>query len=608
MLDSLREKANNLPLLPGVYIMLDEHGEVIYVGKAKKLKNRVSSYFHGEHLPKVEAMVEKVHDFNVIVAGSEFEALVLENSLIKQHKPHYNILLKDDKGYPFIRLDLHEEYPKMTLTNRAGKDGAKYFGPFGGRSQTYDIISTISKALLLPDCSRKFPRDIGKERPCLNYHMGSCAGWCLKDSSAEDYRRRITQAAMILDGKSKELTDELQSQMEQAAEELRFERAAELRDRLRAIEGLTNKQRVIATAFADTDAIGFCRGAKTCFAVLHFVDGSLVGKDVEMMDEPLEDDGEAVSDLVRQYYTAHRGGWPKSVLLPCAIDDREELERLLSEVSGRRMYIDTPQRGERMRLIESAALNAREEIQRRTTAEQRRSKTLEWLQKALELRDFPKRIEAFDISNLGSTGIVAAMTVHINGKPLKRDYRKFRIRGLDAPDDYASMYQAVYRRFSHYKEGDEKFSTLPDLLLIDGGDKHAATAERALRNLGITVPVFGMVKDDRHRTRALIDSAGHETGIKTNQAVFALVGSIQEETHRFAIEYQRSLRNESYASKLDAIPGVGEKRRGDLLKYFKSVKAIREASVEQLALVVPRNTAAAIYAYFRSEESEEKEQ
>ena len=230
------------------------------------------------------------------------------------------------------------------------------------------------------------------------------------------------------------------------------------------------------------------------------------------------------------------------------------------------------------------------------------------LQKALELRDFPKRIEAFDISNLGSTGIVAAMTVHINGKPLKRDYRKFRIRGLDAPDDYASMYQAVYRRFSHYKEGDEKFSTLPDLLLIDGGDKHAATAERALRDLGITVPVFGMVKDDRHRTRALIDSAGHETGIKTNQAVFALVGSIQEETHRFAIEYQRSLRNESYASKLDAIPGVGEKRRGDLLKYFKSVKAIREASVEQLALVVPRNTAAAIYAYFRSEESEEKEQ
>lgn len=603
MLDTLREKANNLPLLPGVYIMLDEHGEVIYVGKAKKLKNRVSSYFHGEHLPKVAAMVEKVRDFNVIVAGSEFEALVLENSLIKQHKPHYNILLKDDKGYPFIRLDMREEYPKMTLANRLGKDGARYFGPFGGRGQTYDIISTVSKALLLPDCARRFPRDIGKERPCLNYHMGSCAGWCLRDSSAEDYRKRMMQAALILEGKSKELTVELKSQMEQAAGELRFERAAELRDRLRAIEALTNRQRVIATAFADTDAIGFCRGAKSCFAVLHFVDGSLVGKDVEMMDEPLEDDSEAMSDLVRQYYTAHRGGWPKSILLPCEIDDREDMERLLSEASGRRIYIETPRRGERMRLIESAALNAREEIQRRTTAAQRRSKTLEWLQKALELRDFPGRIEAFDISNLGPTGIVAAMTVHVDGRPLKRDYRRFRIKDLDGTDDYASMYQAVYRRFSRYREGDEKFSSLPDLLLIDGGDAHAATAEKALADLGLEVPVFGMVKDDRHRTRALVNSSGHEIGIKSNQAVFALVGSIQEETHRFAIEYQRSLRNEAYASELDRIPGVGEKRRTDLIKYFKSVKAIRGASREQLALVVPKNTAAAIYAHFHSEES-----
>ena len=360
---------------------------------------------------------------------------------------------------------------------------------------------------------------------------------------------------------------------------------------------------MIATAFADTDAIGFCRGAKSCFAVLHFVDGSLVGKDVEMMDEPLEDDSEAMSDLVRQYYTAHRGGWPKSILLPCEIDDREDMERLLSEASGRRIYIETPRRGERMRLIESAALNAREEIQRRTTAAQRRSKTLEWLQKALELRDFPGRIEAFDISNLGPTGIVAAMTVHVDGRPLKRDYRRFRIKDLDGTDDYASMYQAVYRRFSRYREGDEKFSSLPDLLLIDGGDAHAATAEKALADLGLEVPVFGMVKDDRHRTRALVNSSGHEIGIKSNQAVFALVGSIQEETHRFAIEYQRSLRNEAYASELDRIPGVGEKRRTDLIKYFKSVKAIRGASREQLALVVPKNAAAAIYAHFHSEES-----
>ena len=604
MLDTLREKANNLPLLPGVYIMLDEKSEVIYVGKAKKLKNRVSSYFHGEHLPKVQAMVDKVADFNVIVAASEFEALVLENSLIKRHKPHYNILLKDDKGYPFIRLDMREEYPSMSLSNRAAKDGAKYYGPFGSRGQTKNVISTISKALLLPDCSRNFPRDIGKERPCLNYHMGACLGWCLKDSSGEEYRRRMTQAALILDGKSGELLEELRCQMEQAAEELRFEKAAELRDRMRAVENLSNRQRVIATAFADTDAIGFCRGAKSCFTVLHFVNGDLVGKDTEMMEEPLEEDSEAISDLVRQYYTAHRGGWPKSILLPCEIEDRQDLEELLSQCSGRRMYIETPKRGERMRLIESAALNAREEIQRRTTAAQRRSKTLEWLQKALELEQFPERIEAFDVSNLGAPGIVAAMTVHVEGKPLKRDYRKFRIRDLEQPDDYASMYQAVYRRFRHYADGDEKFAPLPDLLLIDGGDTHAAVAVQAQLDLGLRVPTFGMVKDDRHRTRALISPEGQEIGISQNQAVFALVGSIQEETHRFAIEYQRSLRNESYGSTLDKIPGVGEKRRNDLIKSFKSVKAIREASLEQLRLVVPKNTAQAVYDYFHSGESE----
>ena len=604
MLEELREKANRLPLLPGVYIMLDEHNEVIYVGKAKKLKNRVSSYFHGEHLPKVAAMVEKVADFNVIVAGSEFEALVLENSLIKRHKPHYNILLKDDKGYPFIRVDVKSEYPTMSIASRSGKDGARYFGPYGGRSQTRDIIGTISKALLLPDCARKFPRDIGKDRPCLNYHMGTCAGWCLKDSSPEDYRARMRQAVLILDGKSGELIEDLRSQMEQAAEQLRFERAAELRDRLRAVEGLANKQRVISTAFADTDAIGFCRGAKSCFTVLHFVDGDMVGKDVEMMEEPLEEDGEAISGLVRQYYTAHRGGWPKSILLPVEIEDQAELETLLSQVSGRRIYIECPKRGERMRLIESAALNAREEIQRRTTAQQRRSKTLEWLQKALELDKFPSRIEAFDISNLGDTGIVAAMTVHVDGRPLKRDYRKFRIRDLEGQDDYASMYQAVYRRFKRFVDGDEHFAPLPDLLLIDGGDTHAATARQAAMDLGITLPIFGMVKDDRHRTRALITPEGREIGISGNQAVFSLVGNIQEETHRTAIEYQRSLRNEGYRSVLDRIEGVGPKRRSDLLKAFKSVKAIREASFSQLNLVVPKNTAEAVYAFFHSEEGE----
>ena len=602
MLDTLLEKANNLPQLPGVYLMLDERGGVIYVGKAKKLKNRVSSYFHGEHLPKVAAMVEKVRDFNVIVAGSELEALVLENSLIKRHKPHYNILLKDDKGYPFIRLDVRSEYPAMSLSSRSGKDGARYFGPYGGRYQTREIIQTIQKALLLPDCSRKFPRDIGKDRPCLNYHMGTCAGWCLADSDPEDYRARMRQAEMILEGKSGELIESLRAQMEEAAEQLRFERAAEFRDQLRAVEALENKQRVISTAFADTDAIGFCRGAKSCFTVLHFVDGDMVGKDVEMMEEPLEEDGEAISDLVRQYYTAHRGGWPKSILIPCDIDDAPELEELLTETAGRRIYIETPKRGERLRLIESASVNAREEIRRRTTAEQRRSKTLEWLQKALGLENFPTRIEAFDISNLGDSGIVAAMTVHVDGKPLKRDYRKFRIRDLDGQDDYASMYQAVYRRMKRYLDGDEKFAPLPDLLLIDGGAEHAGTAVSAQHELGIEVPTFGMVKDDRHRTRALVTPEGKEIGISGNQAVFSLIGSIQEETHNTAISYQRRLREESFVSALEKIPGVGPRRRSDLLKTFKSIRAIRAANLEQLRLIVPKNTAQAVYDYFHGEE------
>jgi excinuclease ABC subunit C len=603
MLDTLAEKANNLPLLPGVYIMLDDRGEVIYVGKAKKLKNRVSSYFRGEHLPKVAAMVEKVADFNVIVANSEFEALVLENSLIKRHQPHYNILLKDDKGYPFIRLDLSREYPVFSVTNRSEKDGARYFGPYGGRGMTQEIIDTICKALLLPTCTRQFPRDIGKGRPCLNYHMGSCAGWCLSDTPKADYDEAIRQAQLILDGRTDELTESLTEKMDEAAENLRFELAASLRDRIRAVQGLQNRQRVISTAFADTDAVGFCRGAKSCFVVLHFIDGDLAGKDFEMISEPLEDDAEAVSDLVRQYY-ASRGSWPRTVMLPLDTGDTEELERWLTETAGRRVSVEVPKRGDRAKLTETAAINAREEILRLTTLSQRRSKSLERLQKALNLPEFPERIEAFDVSNLGDTGIVAAMTVHVDGKPLKRDYRKFRIKDMEQRDDYASMRQAVGRRFQRYLDGDGKFSPLPQLLLIDGGETHAAAVREVLEEMGLDVPVWGMVKDDRHRTRALVSPDGLETGISGDQGVFSLIGNIQEETHRFAIEYQRSLRNESFTSGLDKINGVGEKRRDELLKHFGSIKAIKSASLDELCRAVPKNTAAAVYEYYHQSEDE----
>ena len=607
-LDELRDKANRLPLLPGVYIMKDAHGEVIYVGKAKALKNRVTSYFRGEHLPKVAAMAAKVDDFDVIVVKSEFEALVLENSLIKRYKPHYNILLKDDKGYPFIRLDLKNEYPRFTLVNRTAKDGAKYFGPFGGRALTKDIIDTVSKALRLPTCSRRFPRDIDRARPCLNYHMGACAGWCRSGKlTNEDYRAAISQAELVLSGRTKELTSELEAQMEQAAEELKFELAASLRDRIRAVEGLENRQRVISAVYADTDAVGFFRGARSCFTVLHYVNGDLADKDFELMDEPLEADGEAVSALLRQYYAA-RGAWPRFILLPdCMADeDLDALSELFSKDAGRRVRAEIPQRGDRRRLLDTAETNAREESERAATAAQKSLKTLEWLQKTLGLNSVPERIEAFDISNLGSEGIVAAMSVFVHARPLKRDYRKFRIRDLDAPDDYESMRQAVGRRFRRALDGDGKFTELPDLLLIDGGAAHASAAWSVIRELGLDIPTFGMVKDDRHRTRALETPEGKEIGISANPAVFALIGTIQEETHRCAIEYQRSLRGAKLRSTLDDIPGVGEKRRGDLLRAFGTIKAIKAADYEQLCAVVPKNAARAVFDYFHPEQEEQK--
>lgn len=604
MLDTLLQKANKLPMKPGVYIMLDSSGKVIYVGKAKKLKNRVTSYFRGSHLPKVEAMVEKVADFNVIVVDSEFESLILENSLIKQHQPHYNILLKDDKGYPFIRLDKNSQFPRFSIINRPQKDGAAYFGPFGGRNVTREIIDVVCKAVGLPSCSKAFPRDIGKGRPCLNYQMSNCRGWCSGNGSEEEYRLAIGQASLILEGKTKELIEELNEKMLECSENLRFELAAEYRDRIRAIEGLSNKQRVIATAFSDTDAVGFKRGAKSCFVVLHFKDGSLTGKDFELISDPLEDDEEAVSALVRQYYSS-RGIWPKNILLPIETDDIDDLAALFAQLAGRKVAVEVPQRGDRMRLIERADMNAAEEILRSTTSEQRRKDTLLWLQKALDLPEYPTRIEAFDVSNLGDTGIVAAMTVHKDGKPLKRDYRKFRIKDMDIRDDYASMRQAVGRRFARLKEGDEKFSQLPQLLLIDGGVTHAYAAKQVVSELGLTIPIFGMVKDDRHRTRALVTADGREISICTNQAVFSLIGNIQEETHRFAIEYQRSLRNESFGSELNAISGVGEKRKNELLRHFKTIKAIRAANFDELCAVVPKNTARAVYDYYHKSEEQQ---
>lgn len=597
----LRDKANRLPLLPGVYIMLDEQSEVIYVGKAKKLKNRVSSYFHGDHLPKVAAMISHVADFHVIIAESEFEALVLENSLIKLHKPHYNILLKDDKGYPFLRLDVKSHYPRLSLSNRVADDGARYFGPFGSRGQSNAIIDAVQKALGLPDCARQFPRDIGKARPCLQYQLGACRGWCRGEPSKEEYDLAIAQLILILEGRSGEVGESIKAEMELAAEELRFEDAARLRDRYKSVSTLENRQRVIATARSDTDAVALERGAKACFAVLHYTEGDLTGKDYSLFPDPMEDNAEALSELLRQYYATH-SPMPRIILLPFEIEDKEDIARFLSENAGHKVSLELPQRGDKAAFVEKAKVNAREEILRSTTQEERHSNTLEWLQKTLKLEDLPRRIESYDISNTGDSDIVSSMVVYTDGKPRKSEYRRFRMKTVEKQDDYGSMRETITRRFTHYLDGDGKFAAKPDLILIDGGAEHASAAEEALESLGLRFPVFGMVKDNRHRTRALITSGGEEIGIQSNPAAFAFIGRIQEEVHRFAIEYHRKLRDSVGASSLEKIEGVGEKRRQALMKTFGSLKAIKAASLTELERAVPKSTALAVYKAFHKEE------
>ena len=603
--EELKEKAHGLPLKPGVYIMQDAKNEVIYVGKAKALKNRVSQCFAdlASHTEKTRAMVSQIDHFDVIIADSEFEALVLECSLIKRHQPKYNILLKDDKGYPYIRLTVQEAYPRFSLANKVAEDGARYFGPYGSRGASQAIIDALRAALRLPVCGKRFPRDIGKERPCLYYRMGQCDGYCRKEMDQSRYRENIDQAVRLLEGKYDEVGEELLAEMGQAAEELRFEKAAEVRDRFKAIELLGKRQKVVAGSLADTDVVGFHKGEATrsCFVVLHYADGDLAAKDMDLIETPVEEAREdTVSALIKQYYGS-RGSLPRQILLPCEIEDEVPVMRMLSEACGHRVSLVTPQRGAKMDLIRLANKNAVEEVERATSREERASKLMEALGRMLGLPRAPRRIEAYDISNTGDTNIVASMTVFVDGRPLKRDYRHFKLRDMEHADDYGSMEQVLTRRFRRYLDGDEKFSDKPDLLLIDGGQEHVKVAARVLETLNLSIPAFGMVKDDRHRTRALVHPDGREIGIQAIPAVFALVGQIQEETHRFAIEYHRQLQaGHMRASALDDIPGVGEKRRSQLLRQFKSIKAIRAASLEDLQKALPKNAAQAVYQHFHT--------
>lgn len=596
--DQLKDKAHSLPLEPGVYIMQDKAGKVIYVGKAKALKNRVSQYFQdsANHSAKTRLMVKNIHEFSVIIAQSEFEALVLECSLIKLHQPKYNILLKDDKGYPYIRLDMTEEYPNLSMVSKPLEDKAKYFGPYGGRYITQNAIDTIRTTLKLPSCTKKFPRDIGKDRPCLNYHMGQCSGWCQEPERREEYMDTIRQAALILEGKYKQAAQELRQQMEAAAEELKFELAADLRDRCLAIESLGKKQRVVSGAMADTDAVGwYSNDNRGCMVLLHYIGGNLVDKEFEMTDPDPGPD--AVSALIKQYYLS-RNHIPREIMLPFEIEDAELFRQLLAG-RGFKVNISVPMRGDKAELTKLACRNAREEAERITTGAERVSKTLELVAEMLMLENIPQRIEAYDISTTAGQQMVGSMTVFVGGNPLKRDYRTFKIKDENCHDDYTAMTEVLTRRFKRYLEGSQGFDSKPDLLLIDGGQGQAAAVEQVLRDLGLVIPVFGMVKDDRHRTRALMTAEGREIGISGNQTVFSFIGRIQEETHRCAIEYHRSLRDKKVKkSELDNILGVGDVRKAALLKHYKSIKAIREASLEDLKTVVPKNVAQAVYDYF----------
>ena len=609
--EELLEKANSLPLAPGVYLMKNDHHEVIYVGKAKKLKNRVSQYFqagHGHNL-KTQAMVGQVREFDTIIVRSEFEALVLENALIKQYMPHYNILLKDAKGYPFVRLS-RDSYPRLTMVSRKEEDGARYFGPFGGRYETRGAIDAICAAFRLPTCSRQFPRDIGKERPCLNHHMGRCDGFCRGIPDGEEYRRRMEQVALLLTGKLSQVAEELEREMTAAAEALQFERAAELRDRLRAIQTLSKRQQVIAAHCADTDIWGLYRGGRCCYAVLHYEQGQLIYREAQVFSAPAnEEEGEMLSALLLQYY-GERTALPREILLPMELEDQEDFAALLTEASGHKVRVRTPQRGEKAELMAMATENAREEAERQTTRAEREDRTLTLLTKMLGLTRNPGRMEAYDISHTGGSDIVGSMTVFAGSAPAKSAYRRFKIRELtDHSDDYAAMAEVLRRRFQRAADGDEKFLPLPDVLLIDGGEQHARTALGVEREFGLTIPVFGMVKDGRHRTRALVTPEGSEIGIRQNQAVFALVGRIQEETHRFAITYHHELHSRTARrSALEGIPGIGEARRKALLKAFGSVKGVSQAGLAELEAVVPRDAAQAVFLHFRESSTEKGEE
>ncbi len=588
-LSALRQQAMALPQQPGVYIMKNAADTIIYIGKAKKLKNRVSQYFGSDtnHTEKVRQMVAHVDHFDYIVVGSEFEALVLECSLIKQHAPKYNILLKDDKGYHYIRVS-PPPYSRLSEAKQIAEDGARYIGPFMSSYAVKQAVDEANKIFMLSTCSRTLCYGKkGGERPCLNHHIGQCCAPCTGRVDPAQYRERVEEAVEFLTQGSARTMATLQQRMEEAAERLDFEQAARLRDRINAIRKMGDKQKVVFSRVEEQDIIALAKGSgSACFEVFRFTDGRLRDREHFLLEDT-DDPTSLRTEFLQRYYTL-RERVPRQVTVDGNVEDAPLLEEWLSAKAGRRVHIVQPQIGEQAKLVEMCRSNAAERIAQQVGMTGREATALEDIRQLLGMENTPAYIECYDISNTAGSDNVAGMVVYENGKPLRSAYRRFTIKSVVGQDDYASMKEVLTRRLDEYlthKEEGSGFGRKPDLILLDGGEGHVATIKPVVDRYGLNIPVFGLVKDDRHRTRAIALNGG-EIAIHQKRAAFTLLSNIQEEVHRYAITFHRQRRKKSsISSALLEVEGIGPARAKALLRQFGSLRNIRQASVEELLLV-----------------------
>lgn len=617
----IQEELKKLPMKPGVYLMKDAYGNIIYVGKAIKLRNRVRQYFRKStnHSSKINKMVTMIKSFEYIVTDSELEALILECNLIKKHRPKYNTLLKDDKSYPYIKVTVNEKYPRVIYARELRKDKAKYFGPYTNTKGARDTIEVITKIWKIRTCNKNLPKDIGKNRPCLNYHINKCYAPCQNNINEQEYRKLITEILEFLNGKYDKVINVLKEKMEKAAEELDFEKAAEYRDHLASVESIACKQKIINASMEDQDVIAFAKAHDEALVQVYFVrNGKLIGREHFHIDgvEELQR-REVMTEFVKQFYSG-TPFIPKEVILQEDIDEANIINTWLSSKKGQKVYIKVPQKGEKHKLVELAAQNAIltfEQFGEKMRKEDMRTKgAVREIADILGMDNEVSRLEAYDISNIHGFESVGSMVVFEDGKPKRSDYRKFRIKSVKGPDDYRSMEEVLTRRFNHaLKEQKEillkkqdissgKFTKLPDLILMDGGKGQVNIALKVLNEIGLSIPVCGMVKDDKHRTRGIFYN-NIEYNIDKNTEGFKLITRIQDEAHRFAIEYHRKLRTKNaIQSILDDIEGIGPKRRINLIKYFGSVEKIKDASADELEKVdgINKKVAQTIYDFFHN--------